>query len=242
MYDNDDNESFGRNIMTQIISNTNKDLYSVVTTELSKTQFKKLNLMKEDKYAISSEKAKVSTCDYFILIFPYLTTGLPSIVKLWFDLIFDKSYNIETAERKSLLITYTNFPQETFQPNSFHRSTLKRRLHFLLYGVLKHNNFQPVEPLVFYSYKSNDQAIIEKSKKSSNNLSITGSDKEKEMSIGGKKVIDDISQSSKGRASLNRSKLSNKKGYLFTKDDFYSQITLSLEKIDEANEIDVLEL
>lgn len=243
--------SFNKVIIEYINSSFTKTLFNIERTELSKYMNFSLN-HGNDTSRINEEFSKISKCDYFILVFPYSITGVPSVIKDWLDkILFNRELN-QNISRKGLVITYTTYPLESFKPNSFHRSTLKRRLHYLLYGVLKANSIQPLEPLVLYHF-SNSTAII--SSPNIGNISIAPDNHseieglsrvltskfanaeslENEINTSNIKLSSFRSQSVKSKKDKQPKNTQNR-------DDFLKELTSSLMRIEEANEIEIIEL
>lgn len=100
---------------------------------------------------MNEESQKLYSCEIFIIVFNFTLTGLSSVFKEWIDKIFTSYRPLDN--KYSLLVSYTSFPQENFMPNSLHKSTIKRRLHYINWVTLKDNMFIPNEPLVFYDFE-----------------------------------------------------------------------------------------
>lgn len=188
-----------------------------------------------------NEKEKVEKSDYFIVLFPYLLTGTPSLIHFWMENVFKSfvfnhppSKEPSQKQKKALIICYTDFPIEIFQPNSFMKGTLKRRLHSLI--CLLKSFFYTIEPIFFYSIKS-IQSIPSNSKSNSNS-----NDSEKEMHKEAKRVIDDISQSSKGNCCVRNSGSVNGNGNKVYMDEVCNRLVSYLNTIDECSEIDVVDI
>jgi putative NADPH-quinone reductase len=171
-------ESFTKTILNSIYNNLPESHYDIKTTDLTDSTTAEYLLNKERKF-LSSEFEKLKECSYFLIIFPFIVSGIPGLVKEWFDRILEtqndllnqvnevkpKNLRIHDKSRKAsdmngrslfkekrgMIITYTDFPKEAFQPNSLHQSTIKRRLHYFNWVTLKYVGIEPCEPLVFYS-------------------------------------------------------------------------------------------
>lgn len=187
-----------------------------------------------------NEKEKVEKSDYFIVLFPYLLTGTPSLLLFWMENVFktkvlnhSPSKNTTQKQKKALIICYTDFPIEIFQPNSFMKGTLKRRLHSLI--CLLKSLFYTIEPIFFYSIQS-IQSIPFNSKSNSNS-----NDSEKEMHKEAKRVIDEISQSSKGNNIINNNIIGRRESKVYM-DDVCNRLVTYLNTIDECCEIDVVDI
>lgn len=249
---NDSN--FSSSVFHKIKSSFSEVLYTFDKTELHNSEFRSFKV-KQDSSIVAKEFSKLKSCDYLILIFPYSIMGLPSIVKDWFDKIMYKKDLTGLNSKKGLVITYTPYPRESFKPNSFHQSTIKRRLHYLLYGIFKSCSIQPLEPLVFYNYTQVNGDI---SSFSSNTVSINICNNNRleidELSrvltskFANAEVVENDSNNSNinvnsirsQSVSKNKKERSNK-GAL-ERDEFLSELTSSLMCIEEANEIDIVEL
>jgi len=161
-------ESFTKAIVHQIYNAFSRDYYEINNTELSFSEITD-KIMENNLEFFKTEYDKIKNSDYVILIFPYLITGIPGIIKEYFDNInyshenFDSSL-IKSAtdtrqnklikmntRAKGLIITHTDFTQESYQPNSLHQSTIKRRLHCLNWMTLKSIGIEPLEPVILYS-------------------------------------------------------------------------------------------
>jgi putative NADPH-quinone reductase len=161
-------ESFTEAIVHQIHNSFSRDYYEINNTELSFSEITD-KIMENNNKFFKTEYDKIKNSDYLILIFPYLITGIPGIVKEYFDNILyihedlDSSLNKTSTDllqnklinnnnrSKGLIITHTDFTQESYQPNSLHQSTIKRRLHCLNWMTLKSIGIEPLEPVVLYS-------------------------------------------------------------------------------------------
>jgi len=139
--------------------------------------------MENNNKFFDSEYKNIRNANYVILIFPYLITGVPGIIKEYFDNIHYIHENFDTnliksgsdlqsnilktnnIKSKGLIITHTDFTQESYQPHSLHQSTIKRRLHCLNWMTLNCIGIEPLEPVVLYSpvYNSLNQHFSKKS-------------------------------------------------------------------------------
>lgn len=123
--------------------------HSLTLTNLSSDNI--LNgLINNDSTVLDEETQKLYSCEIFIIVFNFNLIGLSSVFKEWIDKIFSRYRPLDS--KFSLLVSYTNFPQENFMPNALHKSTIKRRLHYVNWVTLKDNMFIPNEPLVFYDF------------------------------------------------------------------------------------------
>jgi putative NADPH-quinone reductase len=176
----DTEESFTKTILNSIYTHLPETHYDIKTTDLTDSVISE-NLLNKEKKFLLTEVEKLQKSSYFLIIFPFIVSGIPGLIKEWFDRIletqnnnllsqayenktknvgFDEkklSKNTKSAiftEKKGMIITYTDFPKEAFQPNSLHQSTIKRRLHYFNWVTLKYVGIEPCEPLVFYSNTS----------------------------------------------------------------------------------------
>jgi putative NADPH-quinone reductase len=244
-------ESFGKIVVSQIKKQIKLNVYDFDCTELQNSNFKLLhNYNTENEELLRKEFDKLLNCTYFYIIFPYTLTGIPSIVKDWFDKIFNYAFKINKLplmnQTKALLICTTDFPEESFQPNSLHRSTMKRRLHHLFYGMLKANGIKPLEPLFFYNYLpafNNYQ-----NSKSSNNGSVSLNivnlveNGERDTNREAKKEDKVEFDSSNAVSHSLIFKKSKKNKEAQAKEDFLTELGNILNTIDDLNEIDISEL
>lgn len=246
--------TFSVSVFHKIKSLFSEVFYTFEKTELHNSEFRSFGV-RADSNVIAREFSKLKHCDFLILIFPYSIMGLPSIVKDWFDKVLYKKDMSNFNHKKGLVVTYTPYPRESFKPNSFHQSTIKRRLHYLLYGIFKSCSIQPLEPLVFYNYS---QLNSDLSSFSSNTGSIHMRNNSRsdidELSrvltskLANAEVIENDSNNSNinvnsirtQSVSKNKKERSNKGAQ--EREEFLSELTSSLMCIEEANEIDIVEL
>ena len=175
------------------------------------------------------------------------------------DLNLDNSKRI--VLKKALLISIINFPESSFQPNSIHQSTVKRRIYHFLFGTLKTNNIIPLEPLLFYNFTS--YGLKKTATKSSNNDSLSfntnnninnneNNENNAVISIN-KKVIDYIepieleSQSNNATSLRNQSFLFNKRNKkskeTILKEEFISLVSIVLSNLNNYNkEVDITDI
>lgn len=180
----DSEDSFTKTILNSIYNNLPDSHYDIKTTDLTDSTTAE-NLLNKEKSFLSSEFEKLRDSSYFLIVFPFIISGIPGLVKEWFDRILETQNNILSKQnvqnnlkiknlrgqdnekdntsnesaikspmftgKKGMIITYTDFPKEAFQPNSLHQSTIKRRLHYFNWVTLKYVGIEPCEPLVFYS-------------------------------------------------------------------------------------------
>lgn len=131
--------------------------HSLTLTNLSSDNI--LNgLINNDSTVLDEETQKLYSCEIFIIVFNFNLIGLSSVFKEWIDKIFSRYRPLDS--KFSLLVSYTNFPQENFMPNALHKSTIKRRLHYVNWVTLKDNMFIPNEPLVFYDFGKYKNSFI----------------------------------------------------------------------------------
>lgn len=176
----DSEDSFTKTILNSIYNNLPDSHYDIKTTDLTDPTIAESLLTKEKSF-LTSEFEKLMDSSYFLIVFPFIISGIPGLVKEWFDQILETQNNILSKQndlrilnlrgqdekekfkndsatkspmftgKKGMIITYTDFPKEAFQPNSLHQSTIKRRLHYFNWVTLKYVGIEPCEPLVFYS-------------------------------------------------------------------------------------------
>lgn len=163
--------------------------------------------------------------------------------------------------KKSLLISIVNFPESSFQPNSMHQSTVKRRIYHFLCSTLKINKIIPLDPLIFYNYSNHNlKKIYSKSSHNdtlslnTNNQIIQNDNLENNLiSNINKKQIDNIEAieceiTSNNVTSLkNQSFLFNKKNKTSKeaalKEDFINVVTIVLNNLSNYNkEVDISDI
>lgn len=220
----------------------------MLSTDLQNTNFKYLKKGEVNGEYINFEYEKLLKCSYLILVFPYIVTGVPSIVKDWLDKVFihaKRKNNLPFQEKqKALIISITDFPEESFQPNALHRSTLKRRLHHLLYGTLKSNGISPLEPLFFYNYGFQQQTANPPNQGSNNGSSsfnFAGGDDIREVKEKKEEGIEFENNSNLVSHSIIFKK-SKKSKESQMKDEFLINLNQALTKIEELQDVDVSEL
>lgn len=163
-------DSFTKSIINAIYNSFPETHFDIKSSDLASQAFSE-NLLKRKRDFLSEEFEKLAKSDYFIVVFPYLVTGIPGIIKEWFDIVLEKEKCLDFSKptscrllnqgklqnKKALTITYTDFPQEAFKPNALHQSTIKKRLHHFNWLTLKYIGMDPCEPIVYYS--SNSKAV-----------------------------------------------------------------------------------
>lgn len=249
--------SFNNIIFENVKCSFSESMYNIDRTELTSSKFLNFKVgQTKESDMIKEEFFKLNNCDYFILVFPYSITGVPSLVKEWLDQVLFNNDLSQSKNRKGLIITYTSYPRESFKPNSFHRSTLKRRLHYLLYGALKAKSIQPLEPIVLYNFSNSLLANLSSAAPSKtvntptlteNRSEIAGLSRVLTSKFANAENFENESNNSNVNINSLRShsvKSRKEKSIKGSQDreDFLNELTSSLMSIEEANEIEIIEL
>ena len=255
-------EDFSKQIVQTICNCLNKNNFDILITDLGELTYAQI-IIGNDKSGIKNEFEKLRSSDYIYVVFPFCITGVPSMINAWFDKVL-AFMTTPFNKKKALTITSTDFSQESFQPNSLHQSTVKRRLHHFNWLTLKHIGIDPLEPLVYYtpvikqqishlSHKSTLESFKFNSKKSAieklreNNISAIGNDSNNNIN-----KVDTICENDKESKSfgdkLERFSLVNKKNHRQeqqeqkARDDFLLEVSRAVKNIELYLKLDLTDL
>lgn len=126
---------------------------------------------KKFKSEITEEIEKLLWCDYLIIVFPFWWSGMPAIMKGWFEKVFacgtawdfGKAFDEGLLKGKfGLVVSSVGSPQAVYSVDSLQKSSVKRRMFYLTWGTLKFCGMQPLEPCFFHGASgTEDQRKVE---------------------------------------------------------------------------------
>lgn len=239
-------ESFTKKILTQIYNNFSSDYYTIENTELGYSDTASKLLENKNDF-LQQQKKYFEESHYIIMVFPFLISGIPGIMKEWFFKISETKAIVSSKfdipkNKRALTITYTDFPQETYQPNSLHQSTINRRLHHLNWVTLKQCGFEPFEPVVFYSpvLKNNNTYLSHKSTIES--FGNFGS-KKSQLEAANENKKDSYNENDKdSKSQFTKQSKKNKNQDMKMREEFLSELGKSIKYIDYFPLLDITDI
>ena len=244
-------ESLTKQIVNKISSSVSKEHYDILNTELGDFQTS-VYIQENNKNFFDDELKRLDESEEIIIVFPYLITGTPGILIEFLNKLFSKK---GTRSKKGIVLTYTEFPKESFYPNSLHQSSIKRKLHFLNWIILKNNGIEPYEPIIMYNtqQKTSMNYLSHKSTNESFRINSKKSNKENKEKESSKLAMENISGIAQDNFSYNEindkeSKSLNTKGSLQRKrtieyrNEFLTDISKIIKMFDYFPRLDTTDI